>query len=212
MFLHGHSRKTLSHSDVWTQVLEQAGLRAVCPLSDSGWWVQGNERIGSETPLAFLQQRVAPSIRRWWDIAESGIAVAGVSLGGQGALQLAYRHAREFPVVTAIAPAVDFHRLFGLGLPLDEFFESAESARQQTVPLYLNPLSWPRHQFLLCDADDEDWYESVQRLAGKLSSSGVLFEHDFAARGLGHCWEYFDLVANDVVEFTTERLEQVLAD
>lgn len=212
LFLHGHSHKTLSHSDAWTRALEHAGLRAVCPLSSSGWWVEGDERIGLDTPLEFLQQRVAPSIRRWWDVPEPGIALTGVSLGGQGALKLAYRHAREFPVVAAIAPAIDFHRLFGLGLPLDGFFDDAESARQQTVPLHLNPLSWPRHQLLLCDADDEDWYESVQRLASKLSSSGVLFDQDFTARGLGHCWEYFDSVADDVVEFITSRLEQVLAD
>ena len=111
LFLPGHSGKTLINNPAWTQSLEQARLRAACPISGSGWWVEAGERIAGQAPLAWLYEQVVPALRDWWQLDQTAIAVAGVSLGAQGALGLAYRHAREFPVVAAISPAVDFHEL-----------------------------------------------------------------------------------------------------
>ena len=121
----------------------------------------------------------------------------------------AYRHSRDYPVVAAVAPAIDFHKLHGLGLPLDDWYASPEDARQQTVPLHINPLAWPVHQLLACDSDDRDWYEGVERLAGKQHSSGIPVTTEFESHGLGHCWDYFDIVADSVVDFVTRQLEQV---
>ncbi|MFP6768618.1 MAG: alpha/beta hydrolase-fold protein, partial [Planctomycetaceae bacterium] len=195
LFLPGHSGKTLINNPAWTQSLEQARLRAACPVSGSGWWVEAGERIAGQAPLAWLYEQVVPALRDWWQLDRTAIAVAGVSLGAQGALGLAYRHAREFPVVAAISPAVDFHELHGLGFPLDGWCESIEAARQHTGPLHLNPLSWPTHQLLACDTDDGDWFQSVERLVEKLNSSGIAFTSAFDSHRLGHCWDYFDAVS-----------------
>ena len=39
LFLPGHSGKTLAASAAWTSSLEHTGLRAACPVSGSGWWL-----------------------------------------------------------------------------------------------------------------------------------------------------------------------------
>jgi len=209
LFLPGHSGKTLATSTAWTASLEHSGLRAACPVSGSGWWLDASDPIGDRTPLQWLHQDVVSWLRGEWRTGPRGLAVAGVSLGGQAALGLAYRHSRDYPVVAAVAPAIDFHKLHGLGLPLDNWYASPEDARQQTVPLHINPLAWPVHQLLTCDSDDEDWYDGVERLAGKLHSSGIPVTTEFGSHGLGHCWDYFDTAADPVVDFVIQRLDQV---
>lgn len=209
LFLPGHSLRTLATSTAWTGSLERAGLRAACPVGGSGWWLDAADPIGDRTPLEWLHHDVVSWLRNEWGTGERGLAVTGVSLGGQAALGLAYRHSRDYPVVAAVAPAVDFHKLYGLGLPLDNWYSGPEDARQQTVPLHLNPLNWPAHQLLTCDTDDGDWFEGVERLAGKLRSSGVPVTTLFESHALGHCWDYFDAAASPVVDFITERLETV---
>ncbi len=209
LFLPGHSGTTLNNNTTWTQALERAGLRAACPVAGSGWWLDDSDPIANRTPLQWLHQVVAGWLKTEWDTRPGGLAVSGVSLGAQAALGLAYRHARDYPVVAAVAPAVDFHKLHGLGLPLDDWYNSSEDARQHTVPLHINPLDWPVHQMLCCDSDDHEWFDGVQRLTGKLHSSGIPVTTLFESHQLGHCWDYFNTAANHVVDFVTQRLQQV---
>ena len=72
-------------------------------------------------------------------------------MGGQGALQLGYRYARQFPIVVAISPKVDFETWWGHDTSLDTLFSDREAARQRTAILQLHPLNYPKHQLLLCD-------------------------------------------------------------
>ena len=127
-------------------------------------------------------------------------------MGGQGVLQLAYRKAVRFPVVAAIAPAVDFHQMHGQGLPLDDMFVTAEEARQATVVLNLHPLAWPKHQFFCCDPADSEWIDGAARLGMKLSSSGILHERDLETTIDGHTWNYFNHMAPKVMDHIARSL------
>jgi S-formylglutathione hydrolase FrmB len=210
LFLHGHGQERLSNNPVFTQEFERHTLRVVCPEGKRSWWL---DRVCAEfdpdiTPLAYLRESVVPFIEQHWQIHPPAIALLGVSMGGQGVLQFAYREARRFPMVAAISPAIDFHRCWGQGLPLDEMFPSAEEARQETAVLKIHPLNWPKHQLLVCDPQDEYWFEGVERLALKLHSSGIPFETDFQTSAGGHSWEYFNAIAPQVVRFLAEALEK----
>ena len=210
LHLHGHSLLTLNGSAAFTTELARHGMYAVCPHGERSWWLDTlcSEFDTNITPLAYLRREVVPFIEQRWNVAPPKIALMGISMGGQGALQLAYRYARDFPVVAAISPAVDFHNWHGLGLPLDEMFANREAARQQTALLHLHPLAWPPHQLLVCDPADEHWFESAERLASKLSSSGIPFEYDFTTSQGGHCWAYFESQAARVLQFLVDGLEQ----
>lgn len=210
LFLHGHAGTTLKGNDVWSAELDRHGLRCVCPHGARSWWtsVICEEFSSDQSPLEFLAGELTEWIAAEWQVAPPHIAVTGVSMGGQGALQLCYRNARQFPIVAAVSPIIDFHRLWGRGLPLDTIFEDEEAARQETVILHLHPMNWPRHQLLLCDPADVDWFEGVERLAGKMSSSGILFESDFETSNGGHCWDYFNAVAPEVVGFLADAFQK----
>lgn len=210
LFLHGHGQGTLDANAVYTAHLERLGIACVCPQGKRSWW--GN-RVCREfdptvTPAEYLREAVLPWIETHCHAAPPAVGLLGVSMGGQGALRLAYRYPQQFPVVAALAPAVDFHIWHGRGLPLDEIYRDAEAARQDTATLLLHPLNWPRHQLIMCDPTDEEWLEGAQRLASKLYSTGIPYESDFETRHGGHSWDYFNHVAPRVMQFLHDSLEQ----
>ena len=211
LFLHGHSEQTIRNNDAFTRILEDSGLPTVCPHGRRSWWLDRvcREFDESITPMHYLRTAVIPWMTATWGVEPPRIGLCGNSMGGQGALQLAYREARRFPVVAAISPAVDFHAWYGRDLPLDEMFSSAEQARQETATLNLHPLNWPRHQMFVCDPTDADWFEGCERLASKLASMGIPFERDLETEAGGHSWEYFESQAERVIGFVAEKLRRL---
>ena len=209
LFLHGHAGTTLIDNEIYSAEFAKHRLRVVCLHGGKSWWTPyvSEEFDAQIAPLDFLTNNMAAWINEHWNVQPPNIAVFGVSMGGQGAVQLSYRHARNYPTVAAVSPIIDFDRLWGHGLPLDQIFDTQESARQATAVLHLHPLNWPRYQWLCCDPADQDWYDGTQRLASKLYSSGIMYESDFETTGGGHSWAYFNLIAPKVVEFLAKSLE-----
>jgi pimeloyl-ACP methyl ester carboxylesterase len=210
LFLHGHGQITLKDNAVYTAQLDRLGLACVCPHGRRSWW---GDRMCREfdariTPVEYLRQSVIPWMAEHLHAGPGAIALLGVSMGGQGALRLAYRYPQQFPIVAALGPAVDFQIWHGRGLPLDEMYASPEAARQDTATLLLNPLNWPRNQLLMCDPADAEWFEGAQRLASKLYSTGIPFKSDFETTHGGHSWEYFNHAAPPVMQFLVDALEQ----
>ncbi len=208
LFLHGHGQVMLSQNLVFSRLFQKHQLAVVCPDGGRSWWLHARceEFDSSVTPQQWLLESIIPLIERRFSVTPPRIALLGVSMGGQGVLQLAYRHASRFPVVAAISPAVDFDQLYGSGLPLDGMFPDREAARQATVVLNLHPLAWPRHQFFCCDPADGDWFDGCARLGMKLSSSGIMHERDLETSHGGHSWDYFNCMAERVVRHIANGL------
>ncbi len=201
LFLHGHGQVMLRNNLIWSRLFHAHNVAVVCPDGKRSWWldVPCHDFDLTLTPQQWLLSEVVPFIERETGIQPPQIALLGVSMGGQGVLQLAYRHATRFPVVAAISPAVDFYQLYGSGLPLDQMFSDVEAARQASVVLNLHPLAWPRYQFFCCDPTDTEWFDGCARLGMKLSSSGILHERDLETSHSGHSWEYFNHMADKVM-------------
>lgn len=215
LFLHGHGGIGLTENQTFTEQFEQRGLIAICPDGGRAWWL---DQICSDfdpqiSPMNWIANELMPVVESDFGIAERRTAVLGVSMGGQGALQLSYRHPLKFPVVAAIAPAIDFHQLHGMGLPLDEIFSKSEDARQATAVLNLNPMNWPRHQWFCCDPSDVDWIDGNRRLVMKLSSSGILherhFETTFEDPAVAHSWRYFNAMAKLAMDHISNSLAKL---
>lgn len=211
IFLHGHGKVGLSENPTFSQLLLEHQLVAVCPDGGRSWWLDRvcSDFLPNSSPQTWIMEHLLEFIARRWKIEPPAIALLGVSMGGQGALQLSYRAAGRFPVVAAISPAIDFHQLYGHGLPLDEMFDDAEDARQATVVLNLHPLAWPRHQWYCCDPHDTDWFDGCARLGMKLSSSGILHERDLETSAGGHTWDYFNHMAPAAIAHIAKNLTAV---
>ena len=140
-----------------------------------------------------------------WQLSVGAIGLLGISMGGQGALRLAFKHPRQFPAVAAIASALDHHDLYGQGTPLDAMYDSKEQCRQDTAILHIHPAHYPPHLFFCIDPADARWFRGNDRLHEKLSALGIAHEIDFTTRAGGHSWEYFDHMAERAVRFLVGR-------
>jgi S-formylglutathione hydrolase FrmB len=212
VYLHCSEAAPLSRFPAFTREFDRHGLRVIEPVTGRSWWT---DRIWPEfdaniSAEAYVLHRVVPYAAERWGAKPPQLALLGVSMGGQGALRMAYKHPHVFPTVAAISPAIDFQKRIDEGVDpgLDFMYGDAETARQDSALLHIHPLNWPRNQFFCCDPADIRWHDSADRLRMKLWSLGVPFECDLETEAGGHSFAYAGHMAPRVVGFLAARLEQ----
>jgi len=129
------------------------------------------------------------------------------AVGGQGAIRLAFRQPRLFPVAAGIASALDYHEWYGHGSPLDRLYDSKEQSRQDTALLHIHPGHYPAQLFFCIDPTDP-WFRGNDRLHEKLMALGIPHECDLTSRAGGHSWSYFDAMADRAVRFLDRGLQE----
>jgi S-formylglutathione hydrolase FrmB len=212
VYLHCSESAKLSAFPAFTREFARHGLRVIEPITGLSWWTDRPWR-GFDPEITaerYVLDRVLPFVAETWGAKPPQLALLGISMGGQGALRMAYKYPNIFPTVAAIAPAVDFQKriIEGIDDGLAEMYRDEEDARQDTATLHIHPLNWPRHQFFCCDPTDLRWHDSCDRLRMKLSSLGVMFESDLETVAGGHSFEYACHMAPRVVDFLATSLEQ----
>jgi S-formylglutathione hydrolase FrmB len=210
LHLHGVGLDSLVDRPAFTRIFDELGLVCVGPRGQRSWWA---DRVCPEfdpqvTPERYLLQNVVPFFRDRWGITPRGIGIQGISMGGQGALRIAFKYPDQFPVVAAISSAIEYHEWYGQGTPIDDMYDSKEQCRQDTALLHIHPSRFPPHIFFCIDPADAGWYRGNDRLHEKLSALGVPHEMDLTTRAGGHSWDYFNHMAERVVRFVHRGLEQ----
>ena len=211
IYLHGVHMERLVDKQPFIDQFDQHGLVVVSPMAARSWWT---DKICAEfdsvlTAEQHVLENVLPYVQQRFETADRQVGLLGTSMGGQGALRISYKYPRIFPVVSAIAPAIDFHLRFDQGdetIPL--MYPDKEAVRQDTALLHIHPLDYPLHQFFCCDPTDDNWFESVARLRMKLASLGVPFEADLETEAGGHGFGYYNQMAQVAVNFLAEGLEK----
>jgi S-formylglutathione hydrolase len=151
---------------------------------------------------------VLPWMCERWRLPERAVAAAGISMGGQGAVRLGFKHPDLFPAVASVAGAFDYHELYGRGSPLDEMYDSRERCRQDTAVLHIDPHRFPPHVWFACDPADVEWYRGNDRLHEKLTALGLPHVADLETTAGGHSWAYFDRMAGPMMAFVAEALRK----
>jgi S-formylglutathione hydrolase len=210
LHLHGHGLTTLRDKTAFSNLFDELHLACVCPHGQRSWW---GDRVCAEfdpalTPERYLLDHVVAFFGTRWGLAPPTIGLLGISMGGQGALRLAFKYAELFPVAAGIASAIEYHELYGQGLPIDEMYDSKEQCRQDTAPMHVHPSQYPPHLFFCIDPADRDWYRGNDRLHEKLNALGVPHETDLATQAGGHTWDYFNHMAGRAVRFVHAGLEK----
>jgi S-formylglutathione hydrolase len=207
LYLHDEDAASLRDRPAFTRLFDELRLGCVCPHGGLSWWAA---RVCPDFDPAlpaerYLLDHVLPFVRERWGIEPPGVGLVGIGMGGQGALRLAFRYPQRFPVVAAMAAAIDYHERYGYGTPLDEMYDSKEQCRQDTAVLHVHPSDYPAHIFFCADPED-DWHRGNDRLHEKLTALGIPHEADLATSGSGHSWAYFDRMAERAVRFVHDGL------
>ena len=210
IYLHPLGLETLRDRPAFTKFLDAYKLVCVCPHAKRSWWV---DRVCPEfdaklTAEQHVLKNVMPIFAERWRLPPRSVGVFGISMGGQGAVRLAFRYPKLFPVVAGIASAFDFQELHGLSETLDEMYDSKEQCRQDTAVLHIHPADYPLHLFYCIDPDDDPWYRGNDRLHEKLTALGVPHTIDLTTRAGGHSWAYFDRMAEPTLRFIHEGLQK----
>lgn len=212
MFLYPLGEESPADNEAYTAAIAKAGLPVVVPHGRRSWWA---DRVCPEfdpvlTAERHLLDNVAPWMESRWKLGPRAIALAGVSMGGQGAIRLGIKYPERFPIVAGVSSAFDTQDWYGQGGPLDEMYPDREAVRQDTAVLHLAGPPWPRHIWFACDPEDAECFRGNDRIHEKLTAYGVPHTVDFDTSNGGHCWEYFDLMATPMMEFVAEALKQEL--
>lgn len=216
LYLHGVHLGRLAEHAPYHDLIARRGWRVISPRTARSWWT---DRICSEFDSAtsasrYVTDRVLPYIGERWQVGPPRVALFGTSMGGQGALRLAFQRPSVFPIVAALSPAIDYQVLYDDYSedfdPIRQMYPDAESARQDTATLHVHPLNWPRNIFFACDPTDWPWIDSAQRLQMKLSALGIPHEAELTVEGGGHGFGYYNRMAERVFEFLEARMGQEL--
>jgi S-formylglutathione hydrolase len=210
VYLHSGEKESLRDRPALTRLLDELTLPCIAPHGDWSWWA---DRICPEfdtqlTAERFVVDQVVPEARRRWQPGPRGLGIAGISMGGQGALRLAFKHPELFPVVAGISSSLDYHEWYGQGTVLDTLYDSKEQCRQDTALMHIHPHHYPPHIFFCIDPDDARWYRGNDRLHEKLNALGIPHEVDLTTRAGGHAWSYFEHMSPRTLRFVAAGLEQ----
>jgi pimeloyl-ACP methyl ester carboxylesterase len=210
IFLHGIGSEYIRGNEIYSGLLDKFQIPCLGPRGQRCWWTDRvcQEFDPSLTPERHILDHVLPFFQQRWNLAPRAIGLFGISMGGQGALRLAFKHSTLFPVVAGISSALDYHELYGQGGPLEEMYDSREQCRQDTALLHVPPHHYPPHIYFCIDPGDEDWFRGNDRLHEKLNALGIQHTADLTTQAGGHSWQYFNHMAEPVLRFLLAGLEQ----
>lgn len=124
--------------------------------------------------------------------SRTGRAITGLSMGGHGALYLAFRHQDVFGAAGSTSGGVDirpFPNNWDMALRLGKYAENPDKWERNTV-INLLYLLTPNALALIIDCGTEDFFFKVnQNLHEKLLERNI--PHDFIARPGAHDWPYW---------------------
>jgi S-formylglutathione hydrolase len=188
-----------------TQQLEKFRIACVAPHGRDCLWV---DRICVDFDPALtgekhLLERVLPWVEDRFAIPTRSTAMAGIEMGGQGALRFGLKFPKLVRVVAGLNSAIDFHELYGQGSSLDAMYESKERARQDTATLHMHPTDWPPHIWFAADPA-EFWHRGNDRLHEKLRAYGVPHSCDLETTGDA----YTSRMLPQMLEFLVNSLER----
>src|SRR3954451_19330753 len=108
VYLHCSESASLRAYEPFIREFDRHGLRLIEPVTGRSWWT---DRVWPEfdpetSAEAYVLEKVVPYTRERWNSMPPQLALLGVSMGGQGALRMAYKYPNTFPIVAAISPAI----------------------------------------------------------------------------------------------------------
>ncbi|MGY4537620.1 S-formylglutathione hydrolase FrmB [Mucilaginibacter sp. UYNi724] len=177
-----------------TKLADTYHMLIVCPDGNfAGWYFDSpiskewmyETYIGTEL-VSYIDKHYSTIANR------KGRAITGLSMGGHGALFLAFKHQDVFGAAGSMSGVVDIRQFadsYGIEQVLGKYSEHPEVWEQHCV-VSLVYLLKPNALALTFDCGyDDGMYSGNQELHEKLMERKI--PHDYTVRPGGHSWEYW---------------------
>ena len=198
-----------------TSYIENYKFIVVLPDAGDSWYVD-SATVPQNRYETFIVEDLIPEVERSLRVlrAPHRRAVAGLSMGGYGALKLALHNPGMFAFAGSISGALDAPGELALVRPdfaknLTEVFGPAESETRKTNDIYLlaRAARPPASLYLYIDCGSADWaLPSNRALVGILSEKKFAYEyHEMPGM---HSWEYWDRRLPELLDAVARRISQ----
>jgi S-formylglutathione hydrolase FrmB len=194
--LHGYSGnyKDWTHAPAVLTAADEYGMIMVLPDGGFGSWYLDSPVDPAWRYETYVTRELLPFIDKQYRTIASpkARAITGLSMGGHGALYLAFRHQDLFGAAGSMSGGVDirpFPNNWDLSKRLGTYAEHPDNWERHTV-INLVHLLTPKSLALIIDCGTEDFFYTVNcRLHEKLLERNI--PHDFISRPGVHNWEYW---------------------
>lgn len=178
---------------VIAEYADRYGLMIVCPDGNRSGWYFDSPIDTSFRYETYITQELIPWVDAHYLTLKTvrGRAIAGMSMGGYGALYIAFKHPELFGAAGSMSGAVDFRPFsnrFDLALRLGGFADFPDRWNERTL---INII--PEYQTTAVTMDcgiDDPFLQVNQDLHQKLIEKH--FAHDFSIRPGGHNAAYWN--------------------
>jgi putative tributyrin esterase len=193
-------------------------LIVVVPEGRAGWYTDSAVAPAEKFETYFVEELLPDVERRFRTHARrEGRAVAGLSMGGYGALKFGFKHPEKFALAASMSGALDAAS-WTPEMPLPEFvrpsvvrvFGPADSPTRAANDLFrlargLSPERRAALPFIYLDCGTEDFL-----IEGNRNFSALLLEHkiphEYRQLPGGHTWPYWDRQVREILKLASEKL------
>lgn len=195
--LHGYSGNYadwVNKAPLIKELADRYQFIIVCPDGGFGSWYLDSPADASFKYETYVVGELVPWVDRKYKTIKDrkGRAITGLSMGGHGALYLAFRHQDVFGAAGSTSGGVDirpFPNNWDLSKRLGSFAEHADIWEKHTVTNMLHLLE-PNKLALIIDCGTEDFFFPVnEKLHQKLLERNI--PHDYITRPGAHNWQYW---------------------
>lgn len=220
--LHGWA----GHYNDWatrTNVADYAspyGIILVMPEGNNGWYTD-SATIANDKYESYIIQELIPDVQQRYRTIESryGRGIAGLSMGGYGALKFGLKSPGTFAFAGSLSGALrattwteeDLKSFKGINDSLVAAFGARDSPQRSANDIFeiAHGMSTPRAALLpyfYFDCGTEDFFLGVnEQFAALLSEKKIA--HEFRELPGAHGWQYWDQQVKELLKVAAEKLK-----
>jgi S-formylglutathione hydrolase FrmB len=207
----GHYSDWPSHTSL-TNYAALYQLIIVTPEGDNGWYTDSATVDTDKYETYFMRELIPDVESRFRTITDrSGRAIAGLSMGGYGALKFGIKYPDQFILAASTSGAFDAPVRTD-DPSIMQAFGAVDSPTRLSNDLYKLAREFPTERFTLlpyfyldCGSDDR-WFAANRELANLFLERKIAYEY----RQLpgNHNWRYWDQQVREILQLAAQKFNE----
>jgi S-formylglutathione hydrolase FrmB len=198
----------------------QYRMIVVMPEGNNSWYVD-SASVASDKYESYILQELIPDVQHRYRTIESryGRGIAGLSMGGYGALKFGLRHPEMFAFAGSLSGTLaaaswtqnDLKSFSSIYDSLRDSFGTEESDTRKMNDIFAAVRGFTASQvsalpYLYFDCGTEDFFLGVnEQFAGLLTEKKIA--HEFRELPGSHGWQYWDQQVKELLKIAAEKLK-----